>query len=227
MPQTLMKKNLFSASSPLLLAAIGLSSLSAQAQNASGAQDAGGPAAAPTASSLLTPALSQLRQSLSGVRLDKWKAPGPVREETNDNMSSITRDLDGTLPGLLTTADAAPGVISKNLPVFRNVDALYDVLLRVVETADLSAPERDSDTLHQALTALDNARRAMGDAMEAAAVNQEQQVITLRGQLKAQMAAAAAHPVASTVVTDETRHTAVVHKRKPKPQPPAETQTPQ
>lgn len=224
MPQTLMKKMLFPVSFPFLLAAIGWYAVSALAQSA---QAVGGPGAAavPTASSLITPALGQLRQGLSGLRLDKWKVPGPVREETNGNIGSITRDLDGALPGLLATADGAPGVISKNLPVFRNVDALYDVLLRVVETADLSAPARDADALHQGLTALDNARRAMGDAMETAAVSQEQQVNTLEERLKAQ--AAAARPVVPPPVTVESKHAVVTHKRKLKPKPPAETAAPQ
>ena len=168
-----------------------------------------------TASSLLQPSLDQLRQSLSRLRLDKWKAPGPLREETNGNIGSITRDLDGTLPGLLTTADAAPRMVSKNLPVFRNVDALYDVLLRIVETADLAAPEAETQTLHAALTSLDNARRTLGDAIEAAAVDSE--------QAAQQRAAAPAAPATTNVVTD-TGKPVPVHRKKPAPAKPTPQQ---
>ncbi len=152
-----------------------------------------------TASSIVSPSLDGLRQSLRGLRLDKWKAPGPVREETNGNIGSITRDLDGTLPGLLSTADAAPGVVSKNLPVFRNIDALYDVLLRVVETADLAAPENETETLHNALASLEDARRSLGDALQSAALTNEQQLTALRQQARAQPAPAAQ---GTTVVDD-------------------------
>ncbi len=154
--------------------------------------------AAPTASSLLSPSLDQLRHGLAGLRLDKWKAPGPVRQEASGNIGSITRDLDGTLPGLLATADAAPGTVSKNLPVFRNIDALYDVLLRVVETADLAAPENDTDSLHRALASLEDARRSLGDSLETAALNSEQQLSEFRTQLRAQ----AAPPTAPATVED-------------------------
>ncbi len=168
--------------------------------------------ASATASSFVSPSLDQLRQALSSVRLDKWKAPGPVRQEASSNMGSITRDLDGTLPGLLATADAAPGVISKNLPVFRNLDALYDVLLRVVETADLSAPENDTQTLSSALLSLENSRRALGDAMEEAAVTQEAQLAAREAHAQASAPAASA---ASTVVDDGARGGTATHKRKP------------
>ena len=178
-------------------------------------------AAPATASSILSPALDQLRQALSAVRLEKWKAPGPARQDASSNMGSIQRDLDGTLPALLAAADAAPGQVSKNLPVFRNIDALYDVLLRVVETADLAAPETDTDTLQNALAALDDGRRTLGDQMQAASLSQEQQVGALQEKLRTQTAAAA--PVPGTVVNDGSKP-ATVHRRKStKPaQPPAQ-----
>ncbi len=176
-----------------------------------------------TASSMITPALDRLRTTLGNLRLDKWKAPGPVREEASSNIGSINRDLDATLPGLLATADAAPGVVSKTLPVFRNVDALYDVLLRVVETADLSAPEVETGNLHQALSTLDDARRSLGDSIETAAVAQEQQIASIASR----SAAAPAAAPAETVVNDgaATRPT-YKHKqaiRKPVTPPPAAT----
>ncbi len=180
-------------------------------------------AAPATASGILSPALDQLRQALSAVRLEKWKAPGPARQDASSNMGSIQRDLDGTLPTLLAAADTAPGQVSKNLPVFRNIDALYDVLLRVVETADLSAPETDTDTLQNALAALDDARRTLGDQMQAASLSQEQQVGVLQEKLRTQTPAAA--PVPGTVVNDGSKP-ATVHRRKstkpaqPPPQPP-------
>lgn len=187
-----------------------LASLPAVAQSA--------PAA--TASSMVTPALDQLRQSLGAVRLEKWKAPGAVREEASNNMGSINRDLDGTLPGLLATADAAPGVVSKNLPVFRNLDAVYDVLLRVVESADRAAPGEQAQTLHSALNALENARHTLGDSLQASAVNAETQASSLRDQLRAQ----AAPPPPPAVVNDGGKRTPAAsphkhHNPKPPPQP--------
>ena len=179
------------------------------------------PITAQTASSVLSPSLEQLRHSLAGVRVDKWKAPGPVREDATSNIGSMTRDLDGTLPGLLATADAAPGVVSKNLPVFRNVDALYDVLLRVVETAELAAPENEASTLRGALASLEDARRSLGDTLQAASEGSEQQAAGLREQLRTVQAAAPAS--STTVVDDGAKPAAPAHRKKAatKPAPPS------
>ena len=171
-----------------------------------------------TATGILSPALDKLRTTLGNLRLEKWKAPGPVREEARTNIGSIGRDLDGTLPGLLTTADAAPGAVSQNLPVFRNVDALYDVLLRVVETADLAAPTADTEALHGALTSLEDARRSLGDALEAAAVSTEAQNKSLNAQAEAQAAAAKTAP--ANVVDNTDAKPAAAPRRKKKAIPP-------
>ncbi len=167
----------------------------------------------PTASSTLSPALDQLRAALGSVRVDKWKAPGAVRADASNNIGSIQRDLDGTLPGLLATADAAPGLVSKNLPVFRNLDALYDVLLRVVESADLAAPDDQAQSLNRALGALEDARRVLGDNLEAAAVSTEGQLGGLREQPGSGAGAAPASP---SVVNDGAKPAgAAARKRKP------------
>src|SRR5258708_29380867 len=61
-----------------------------------------------TASALLQPGLDAVNQALTMVRVDKWKAPGAVKDETDANLNSTRRDVETTLPGLLAAADAAP-----------------------------------------------------------------------------------------------------------------------
>lgn len=105
------------------------------AATASPAQDAQ-PA---KSSEVLNAALNEVSQTMAGLNISRWKAPGEVRGAMQQNTDSILRDLHNTLPGLLAQADAAPDSIPAIFPVYRNVDALYDVLLRVSETANLSA----------------------------------------------------------------------------------------
>ena len=140
--------------------------------------------AAPTApSALLKPSLDQLLQTLGGLKLDKWKG-GSVRTEAAANIASIQQDLQSTLPGLLATADAAPGTVSKVLPAFRNVDAVYDVVLRVFVAAKVSAPADQIAQLQQAMGDLDKSRRALGDRVQEMSVAQEKQVVDLQASLK-------------------------------------------
>jgi len=174
-------------------------------------------AAPATPSEMLRPALAQVQQTLDGLRLDKWKGAAGMREETDANIKSIRGDLETTLPALLTTADAAPQTPSKVLPVFRNVDALYDVLLRVVETGSLCAPRPQSAALGQAMTSLEGARRALGEHLQNVVVAQEQKLADAQAALRARpVPATVAMPAEVVRVTPTAPHAAKPRKPKAK-----------
>jgi hypothetical protein len=134
------------------------------------------------------------------VRLEKWKR-GTVREEAGTNIDAIQRDLRGTLPALLKEADAAPATLSKVLPVSRNVDALYDVLVHVVEAARVAAPADQVGQLQAAMDDLEKARVTLDTHIQDTAIAQEKQVVDLRSTVQTQekslRAAAATPPSAS------------------------------
>ena len=89
------------------------------------------PALAPEPpSTLVKPALDQLDQTITALRFDRWKK-GSIRDEASQDSDSISNNLHRSLPPLLLAADAAPTANSKLVPAFQNVDAVYDVLLRV------------------------------------------------------------------------------------------------
>ena len=134
---------------------------------------------------MLRPALDVLKTALDGVRLDKWKGPAAVRSDEDANLASIRKDMETTLPPLLAAADAAPDSAAKTLPAYRNVEALYDVLLRVAAAGRLAAPADQSSALDQALARLDDGRRALGDRLQEDAKAQEKRVGDLQAALKA------------------------------------------
>jgi hypothetical protein len=174
-------------------------------------------------SMLMAPGIDAVKQALATVKVDKWKAAGPVRDEASTNIASIQRDLDATLPGLLAAADGAPDSVSKVFPAYRNVDALYDVLLRVTTVGRLMAPSQESAALSQALVSLDDGRRALADRMQDGAVAAEKQVVDLRAQLKAvPPPVVAAAPVCPTTTTPAKKTTT----KKPAAKPAAKPATP-
>ena len=118
------------------------------------------PAALP--STILQPSLAILRTALSSLRVDRWKASSAIRDDAASNVGSIQRDLQSTLPDLLAAADAAPNSAAKALPAYRNIEALYDVLLRVDAAARLAAPTDQMSAIDQAVARLDDGRRALG-----------------------------------------------------------------
>lgn len=150
-------------------------------------------AAAPVApSALLQPALDNVQATLNGVKLDRWKK-GSVRDEAATNVASIERDVQTNVPPLLAEADAAPGSVSKAIPLLKHLDAVYDVLLRVEEGARVSAPSDQIEALQQALLKLSSARMALDDQLQTQAAAQEKQVAELQIAMKTQQAAQAAH----------------------------------
>jgi hypothetical protein len=68
------------------------------------------------------------------------------------------------------------------------VDALYDVLLRVVEASRMAAPDDQAGQLRDALANLGKARLALDDSMETAAGFQEKQLVDLRVTVQKQAA---------------------------------------
>ncbi|WP_263358094.1 hypothetical protein [Acidicapsa ligni] len=145
----------------------------------------GSSTAATTPSSILKPALDTLQQTLGGLNLEKWKG-GTVRGEAAANISSIMRDLQSTLPALLADADQPPVTMSKSLPVSRNVDALYDVLVRVVDGSRVAAPGEQVTQLQQAMVGVEKARHALDDSLQEMASTQEKHVADLQIALKTQ-----------------------------------------
>lgn len=161
-------------------------------------------------SGALRPALAQVGQAVAGAQPDHWKMPREVKSATDGDIEAIQRDLNGTLAGLLQQADAAPGEVPAEFVVYRNVDALYDTLLRVVETADLAAPDEEAEALQNALVSLENARGELGDRILAGAQSQQTQLTGLRNAIQAAEAARRT-PVRTTVVNDYGRRREVHH----------------
>lgn len=155
----------------------------ASAPNQTGAAPAQPAAGAQRPSAILQPSLDGLKSAISSLNLDKWKR-GNVRAEAEDNITSIMRDMQDRLPGLMADADAAPALMSKTLPLSRNVDALYDVFLRVVDAARISAPGDQVQSLQQAQSGLEHSRSTLDAQLLALAADQEKQVSTLQVTLK-------------------------------------------
>jgi peptidoglycan hydrolase-like protein with peptidoglycan-binding domain len=162
-----------------------------------------------------------VQQTVTTLRLDKWKR-GTVRDETGENINAILRDLQVTLPPLLGAADAAQGTVSNVLPVSRNINSLYDVLLRVVEAARVSAPADEIVQLQQALINLGGARRILDDRLQEAVAAQEKQIVELSGTLRAQAASKCPAPPATPVCATPTPP----RKAKKKPATPAKPAQP-
>ena len=175
------------------------------------------------ASSSLQPSLAGLQRTLGTLDVEKWKLPRPARDEARRNVDSIRQDMSATLPPLMTAADAAPGSVPAEFAMLRNVDALYDVALRLSATAMVAAPATQATALDQALGDLAQARRSLADRTAADATAQEHSAAELQGKLRASAA-----PVCPTSPPPPTEPKSRAKRAKPRPKPtPAPPTSPQ
>ena len=157
------------------------------ANNGSAASPAVAPFTPSPPSDILQRSLGEVQQVVFSLKLDKWKR-GSVRDEAGTNVAAIQRDLEGTLPKLIKDGDGAPGTLSKVLPVARNVDALYDVLVHLVEQARVSAPGDQVGQLQTAMADLEKARVTLDNQLQQVASVQEKQLVDLRTTVQTQAA---------------------------------------
>ncbi len=178
---------------------------------------------APPADSDLQPALVALTQAVRQLRIDKWKAPGPVRDDAARNVNSIENDLDTTLPGLIaatqSSSEGGGSTLAPTFAVYRNLDALYDVVLRVSLTAELAAPDVEIEALDHALARLEAARKALGDSIAGGISQQQKKVLALQAATTAPPSTPAASP-SKTVVEDGPQPAAKAARKKKATTPP-------
>lgn len=179
----------------------------------------GSAASAGTVSALLQPSLAQVQQTVGSLNIKKWHMAASLRTANQENAASVQRDLEGPLPGLVQQADASPGSLPALFAVYRNVDALYDVVLRIAENANFGAPTAESAQLRNALSSLEQARGHLSDLITHSAQTQQTEFVRLQAAIR--VAQAPQTPVKTTVVEDyatkPTEHHRVRHHTTAKP----------
>ena len=139
------------------------------------------------------------QQDLSHLRIDKWKTDSGTKRQTEGNVESIQRNLQTALPGILADLKNSPENVALTFKVYRNLDALYDVMSSVVEAAGAFGSKEEFQSLNRDLGALEDSRRAFADRMDKLATAKESEVSELRAALQNARAEA---PPKKTVVDD-------------------------
>jgi len=165
------------------------------------------------------------QEDLSHLRIERWKTDSGTKRQTESNVESIQRNLQTALPGMLGDLKNSPENVALTFKVYRNLDALYDVMSSVVESAGAFGNKEEFQSLSKDLGALEDSRRAFADRMDKIATAKESELGQLRVALQN---ARAAIPPKKTVV-DDTAPPAKkpVPRKKPTPKPPQpSSQTP-
>lgn len=163
----------------------------------------------------LQPALVEVTVAVRRIQIEHWKVPREWKDQFSGDATSIEQDVSGTLPGLFQAAHQSPAALEPEFAVMHNVDALYEVLVRVTIAANLAGGKADAATLDNALDRLESACKSTEAQLLQSASLQDQQIVNYQSQLRAAKSTAAAGSANNkTIVVDNrvTSHKTTHHK---------------
>lgn len=130
----------------------------------------------------LRPALLDVGSALNQVRMDRWKVSRDWKRRLQSDAGSIHQDLSTQLPALFQAAQQSSTALGPQLAVMHNVDALYDVLVRVTTAASLAGGKRDAAVMENALAGLESARKSAATQLMAAAAQRDRQFLQFQAR---------------------------------------------
>jgi hypothetical protein len=200
----------------------------ASAQNTSPSQP---PAVSYSSVSQLNQLLTQLEQvsqttqiDLAGTRIDHWKTDSNTKRQTQANVESLQRNLKAALPEIIGQMRNSPENLAASFKLYRNLDALYDVLSSVVEAAGAFGSKDEFQALDNDFNTIETARRSLAERMQGLAESKEGELTQLRTQVRNAQPVVSAPP--KKVIVDDTepvKKPPAKKKPAPKPATPATT----
>jgi hypothetical protein len=154
---------------------------------------------------------------LAKLRIERWKMDGSSKKQTLANVDSIQRNLQGALPEIIAQLRAQPEDLPTTFKLYRNFDALYDVLGNVVEVTGAFGSKDDFQALSNDVSTFEGARKQLAQRIETLSSAKEAEIVRLRADLKTAQAAIPATPPKKTVVDDNEPPKKPAVKKKPKP----------
>jgi len=160
------------------------------------------------------------------LRIEHWKADSAYKRQALGNVDSIQRNLQGALPEMLAQLRSAPEDLPATFKLYRNLDALYDVLGSVVEGAGAFGSKDDLQALSNDLSSFEGTRKQLAERIENLSSAKEAEIVRLRTDLKTAQAAVPAEPPKKIVVDDTEPPKKPAVKKKPAPKKPGDTTKP-
>jgi len=197
--------------------------------NITSVQSAASPAH-PEALENVLPVLAQIQSAsrtttadVSLLNIRKWKVSNEVKNDTEAKAEAIQRNLTIAMPTLVSQVQASPNDLAANFKLYRTLGVLYDVMSSLAESAGAFGSKNEFEPLASDLNRIDQARRTLGERLEALASAKDAEIARLQEQVKAARAAVPAQ--SKKVIVDEADSAKKPVKKTVKKKPPAGTTT--
>ncbi len=127
----------------------------------------------------------KLLVDLAKLRVEKWKTDGDTKRQAQSDAESINRNLTTALPGMMSDLKNSPDGLSATFKLYRNLDALYDVLRSITESAGAFGGKDEFQGLQNDLDAVEKSRRDFSKRLETLAAAKDSELNTLRTRVQA------------------------------------------
>lgn len=148
---------------------------------------------------------------LQALRIDKWKTESDQKRQAQGNADSLVRNMTAALPTMISAARTNPNSFAANFKLYRNISALYDVMLPLTESAGAFGQKGEFQALGEQLQRWDEIRRQFGDYLEQLATSKD--VAASHGSA----AGTASKSKAKKIIVDDTAPAPKKKKTPPKP----------
>ena len=170
----------------------------------------------------LQQASQTMQADLGKLRVEKWKMDSGYKKQVLSNVDSLKRNIQGALPEIITQVQNSPEDMGATFKLYRNLDALYDVLGSVTESAGAFGSKDEFQALSNDLNLIERTRRDLGERLQNLTTAKESELAQLRNQVKTLQASAPA-PAPKKIVVDDNEAPKKPVKKKPVPKPPKPT----
>jgi hypothetical protein len=153
------------------------------------------------------------------LRIEHWKTSTASKKETLEKVDSIQRNLQGALPEVIAQLRAAPEDLPTTFKLYRNLDALCDVVGSVTEDTGAFGSKDELQSLSNDLSGFDGTRKQVAQRVENLSAAKEAEILRLRTDLKTAQAAIPAAPPKKIVVDDNEPPKKPAVKKKPAAKP--------
>jgi peptidoglycan hydrolase CwlO-like protein len=167
----------------------------------------------------LEAASKNTQADLPKLRIDRWKTSAASKKETLAKIDSIQRNLQATLPDVISQLRTSPEDLPATFKLYRNLDALCDVVGSVAEDTGAFGSKDELQTMSNDLDGFDSTRKQMAQRMETLSASKEAEIVRLRTDLKTAQAAIPAAPPKKIVVDDTAPAKKPTTKKKPAAKP--------
>ena len=153
------------------------------------------------------------------MRVEHWKTSNASKKETLTKVDSIQRNLQGTLPDVISQLRAAPEDLPTTFRLYRILEALCDVVGSVAEDTGAFGSKDELQSLSNDLSGFDGTRKQLAQRMESLSSAKEAELVRLRADLKTAQAAIPVAPPKKIVVDDNEPPKKPPVKKKPAAKP--------